>query len=230
MFRREWRQQLLVLTLLPSRLRRRSAASRSPTTRFPPTTASSARRIRAHVRRLRFAQARGGARLRPEAFGTTDIVGHRFLSRARQRRKGRVPVPGPGRHVRHRPARSPPRPLPNGQQRRCRYRSSRRDCCDSSIGSTLSLDGHRRTVVGIVENPRRLSDEFALVSPSSMRPDTVTVLVSATRDSLDSFWRSQTRPLQSAFSGSMQRGSDVSGAGERWRCSPSRPSSCCWPR
>ena len=35
------------------------------------------------------------------------------------------------------------------------------------IGSTLALDGHRRTVVGIVENPSKLSDEFALVSPSS---------------------------------------------------------------
>ena len=33
------------------------------------------------------------------------------------------------------------------------------------LGSTLALDGRRRTVVGIVENPRKLSDEFALVSP-----------------------------------------------------------------
>ncbi len=35
------------------------------------------------------------------------------------------------------------------------------------IGDSLALDGRRRTVVGIVENPRQLSDEFALVSPSS---------------------------------------------------------------
>ncbi len=48
------------------------------------------------------------------------------------------------------------------------------------IGKTLALDGRRRTVVGIVENPRELSDEFALVSPSSAgAPDTVTVLVDA---------------------------------------------------
>ena len=46
------------------------------------------------------------------------------------------------------------------------------------IGETLSLDGRRRTVVGIVENPADLSDEFALVSPSSAGPpDHVTVLV-----------------------------------------------------
>ena len=38
------------------------------------------------------------------------------------------------------------------------------------IGSTLALDGRRRTVVGIVENPSKLSDEFALVSPSSASP------------------------------------------------------------
>ena len=48
------------------------------------------------------------------------------------------------------------------------------------IGKSLALDGRRRTVVGIVENPLELSDEFALVSPSSARAlDTVTVLVDA---------------------------------------------------
>ena len=69
--------------------------------------------------------------------------------------------------------------------------------------------------MGIVENPSKLSDEFALVSPSSLRPDSVTVLVNANHDSLESFWRSQEDDRsRSAFSGMMQRGSDVSSAGE----------------
>ena len=56
------------------------------------------------------------------------------------------------------------------------------------LGKTLALDGRRRTVVGIVENPRDLSDEFALVSPSSARaPDYVTVLVDASDDSVRAF-------------------------------------------
>jgi putative ABC transport system permease protein len=56
------------------------------------------------------------------------------------------------------------------------------------LESTLALDGHRRTVVGIVENPRKLSDEFALVSPSSAGTfDAVTVLVDASSASIDSY-------------------------------------------
>ena len=82
------------------------------------------------------------------------------------------------------------------------------------IGSILELDGRRRTVVGIVENPSKLSDEFALISPSSARPDRVTVLVEASTASRDSFYRSQADGPNSAFAGSMERGSDVSNAAE----------------
>jgi putative ABC transport system permease protein len=82
------------------------------------------------------------------------------------------------------------------------------------IGSILELDGRRRTVVGIVENPSKLSDEFALISPSSARPDRVTVLVEASTVSRDSFYRSQADGPNSAFAGSMERGSDVSNAAE----------------
>ena len=82
------------------------------------------------------------------------------------------------------------------------------------IGSILDLDGRRRTVVGIVENPSKLSDEFALISPSSARPDRVTVLVEASTASRDSFYRSQADGPNSAFAGSMERGSDVSNAAE----------------
>src|SRR4030095_12599925 len=54
------------------------------------------------------------------------------------------------------------------------------------IGSTLALDGVRRKVVGIVENPRRLSDEFVLLPPSSASTsDYVDVLVDANEESLD---------------------------------------------
>src|SRR5262249_13828433 len=59
------------------------------------------------------------------------------------------------------------------------------------VGSTLALDGRHRSVVGIVENPRKLNDEFALVSPSSAgAPDDVTLLVAASAGSIESFRRS----------------------------------------
>jgi putative ABC transport system permease protein len=76
------------------------------------------------------------------------------------------------------------------------------------VGTTLALDGSRRTVVGIVENPRRLSDEFALVPPASAgAPQQVTVLVNASDESIDSLMV-QLDPGTSAFAGSEQRGSD----------------------
>jgi putative ABC transport system permease protein len=76
------------------------------------------------------------------------------------------------------------------------------------IGSTLALDGHRRTVVGIVENPHKLSDEFALVSPSSaFAPDLVNVLVHASRSTIESFFGRGSNPPP-ALRGSENRGND----------------------
>jgi putative ABC transport system permease protein len=48
------------------------------------------------------------------------------------------------------------------------------------IGAGLAVDGDARQVVGIVENPTDLDDEFALVSPTASHPpQSVTLLVSA---------------------------------------------------
>jgi putative ABC transport system permease protein len=78
------------------------------------------------------------------------------------------------------------------------------------FGSTLALDGRRRTVVGIVENPSKLSDEFALVSPSSASPEVVDLLVDGSEAEHDSFVRSLGGPSNSGYSGSRLKGNDVS--------------------
>jgi putative ABC transport system permease protein len=123
-------------------------------------------------------------------FGTTEVIGHRSLTvpggfetvelRAQDPRgaygdallalrQGSYPV-GPGQAA-----------VTDGVAR----------LLDLEIGETLALDGQRRTVVGIVENPRDLGDEFALLSPSSAAaPDHVTVLVDAGGESLNSFRQS----------------------------------------
>src|SRR4030095_12535289 len=76
------------------------------------------------------------------------------------------------------------------------------------IGDTLALDGHRRTVVGVVENPRKLSDEFALVLPSStFTADYVAVLVDATDDACDSFFGPGPEPPP-ALAGASNLGND----------------------
>ena len=141
------------------------------------------------------------------AFGTTDVVTHRSVA-----------VPGSVETVDYRAQ------DPGGAYgdvllalRRGSYPTGPRqvavtdgvaDLLRLDIGSTLALDGQRRTVVGIVENPRKLSDEFALVSPSSASTaDYVSVLVDSTDESLESFFgRGPDSPP--AFAGAQVAGSD----------------------
>jgi putative ABC transport system permease protein len=54
-----------------------------------------------------------------------------------------------------------------------------------SVGGSLDVAGATRTLVGIVENPRKLSDTFALVAPGSITaPDHVDLLVDAPDNAL----------------------------------------------
>lgn len=51
----------------------------------------------------------------------------------------------------------------------------------ADLGATVELGDRRWTVAGLVENPEHLDDEFALVVPSaSLRPDTIEILVDTT--------------------------------------------------
>jgi putative ABC transport system permease protein len=62
------------------------------------------------------------------------------------------------------------------------------DIFDVGIGGTLHIDADALTVVGLVENPSDLNDEFALVEPSQGgTPESVTILVSGSQDQLQSF-------------------------------------------
>src|SRR5262249_8793907 len=151
-----------------------------------------------------------------KSFGTIDVIGHRS-----------VHVPGSVETVDYRSQ------LPGGAYssdllalRRGRYPRGAGEGAVAAgvahslqlgLGSPLALRRPRRTVVGIVENPSKLSDEFALISPSSARPDHVDVLVAANHESaaMRSFFDSlSANRSRSAFSGSMGRGTDVSSAGE----------------
>jgi putative ABC transport system permease protein len=187
LFRREWRQQLLVLTLLAVAV---AAAIASITIVYNTAPADNAQHGSASYiltydgTNPRLAAELASAR---RYFGTIEVIRHRS-----------VPIPGSVDSLDFRAQ------DPNGAfgsellaVRQGRYPNGPREVAVTDgaarllrvrLGSTLALDGHRRTVVGIVENPRKLSDEFALVSPSSAgRSDSVTVLVDASRASVDSF-------------------------------------------
>src|SRR5215475_2991256 len=217
MFRREWRQQLLVLTLLTLAVTTAIGSITIAHNSLPADNGDfgSANSIltfdASDPQRLQ-----AGLDAAKRSFGTIDVIGHRS-----------VHVPGSVETVDYRSQ------VPGGAfsadllaLRRGRYPRGAgevavtdgvADSLRLGIGSTLALDGHQRTVVGIVENPSKLSDEFALISPSSARPARVDVLVAQDHESaaMRSFLDSQPdNPSRTAFSGSMGRGNDVNSAGE----------------
>jgi putative ABC transport system permease protein len=208
MFRREWRQQLLVLTLLTVAV---TAAIGSITIAYNSVPAddsnfgsgnqvlsldgSDPKKLQAALDSAR------------KSFGTFDVIGHRS-----------VQVPGSVETVDYRS--QTPGGAYSGELLALRSGSYPEgpgevavtdgvaESLQLEIGSTLALDGRRRTVVGVVENPSKLSDEFALVSPSSASPEVVDLLVDASLAAHDDFTGSLGD--RSAYTGSMIKGNDVS--------------------
>jgi putative ABC transport system permease protein len=208
MFRREWRQQLLVVTLLTVAV---AAAIGSITLVYNTSPAVNSEFGSANTV-LEFdgtdpRKLEAGLASAEKWFGTTDVIGHRS-----------VVVPGSVDKVDFR-AQDPDGAY--GSEllalRQGRYPEGRHEVAVTDgvakllrleLGSTVALDGVRRTVVGIVENPRKLSDEFALVSPEfAGRPDTVEVLTDANDASLQSFQDSLDEG-RSGFTGIMRIGND----------------------
>jgi putative ABC transport system permease protein len=209
MFRREWRQQILVIALLTIAA---AAAIASVTIAYNSGSADDAEFGSAnHL--LRFdgadpSRLEEGLAATRERFGTIDVIGHRSL-----------PVPGSVDPVEFRAQ------DPRGAYGRARLallrgsfpRGAGQVAVTDSVATLLglelrdplALDGRRRTVVGIVENPRDLSDEFALVSPSSAgAPDEATVLVDAGADSVGAFMDTHAGGERSALVGSETRQSN----------------------
>jgi putative ABC transport system permease protein len=205
LLRREWRQQILVVTLLTVAV---AVAVGSITVVYNAGPADDAE-LGSASQLLRFdgsdpRKLEAGVASAQRSFGTTDVIGHRS-----------IPVPGGVENVDFRA--QDPRGAYGGALlalRRGSYPVGRgqvavtdgvADLLRLRLGEALALDGRRRTVVGIVENPRDLGDEFALVSPSSAgAPDQVTVLVDASDASIESFFR-RNESGESALVGSEER-------------------------
>jgi putative ABC transport system permease protein len=210
LFRREWRQQLLVLTLLTVAV---TAAIGSITIAYNAVPADNSEFGSANQvislnpsNPQKFQAALDSAK---NVFGTFDVIGHRSESvpGSLETLDYRSQAPGGTYSGELLALRSGSYPVgPREVAVTDRVAESLR----LEIGSTLALDGRRRTVVGIVENPSKLSDEFALVSPSSASPDVVDLLVDAREAEHDSFVRSLGDRSSSVYSGSMLKGNDVS--------------------
>jgi putative ABC transport system permease protein len=214
-FRREWRQQLLVVTLLTVAV----AAAIGSIIVAHNTDSAVNTELGSASQVLTFdgsdpAKLRAGIDLARKSFGTIDVVGHRSVT-----------VPGSIEKVDFRAQdpdgaysssllalRSGSYPDRSGQ---VAVTDGVADLLGLEIGSSLALAGHRWAVVGIVENPRKLSDEFALVSPSYKGSDHVDVLVSASTSSSRSFFDALgdgDDRSRYAFAGSRIEGNDASNA------------------
>ena len=211
LFRREWRQQILVLALLTITV---AAAAFSVSAAYnvaslPGPQFGSASYLLQFGGTSRKALAADIAAAR-KAFGTIQVIGRRF-----------APIPGSAQTVEFR-AQNPHGPYsgPMIALTQGRYPSGAGQAALTGqlaqtlqlrIGSPLSLGGHHQTVTGIVENPSDLSDQFVLVTPSGAGPpQSVTVLLNASPASFGAFrarfrgpleWQARGASTQAAVAG-----------------------------
>jgi putative ABC transport system permease protein len=211
LFRREWRQQILILALLILTV---AAAAFSVSAAYgvaslPGPQFGSANHLLQFDGTNPKALTAGIAAAR-KAFGTIQVIGRRF-----------VPIPGSTQAVEfraespHGPDSGPMLTLTEGRfpagPGQVAVTGPLAQALQLRIGSTLSLDGHQ-TVTGIVENPSDLNDEFALVSPSGARPpQSVTVLLNAGPASFEAFRAAFHGPLVWQARGASTRGAVAGG-------------------
>ena len=189
LFRREWRQQILVLGLLAVAVATMTAAttfgSNSSAVSLDGTFGTADHLMtydgsdpEALVEEIAAAEG---------SFGTIEVIAHRS-----------VPVPGSIETVDLR-AQAPRgafgAPMLAVEEGRYPTEDDEIAVTDevatifgNSVGDALAIDGRERIVVGLVENPGDLSDEFALVAPShDDPPESVTILLVASPAEFASF-------------------------------------------
>ena len=187
LFRREWRQQSLVLALLLVAVAATTAglgvAANTSTLQASSfgaadhlvTLSSTGAQVDADVAALR------------TAFGTAEVIEHQ-----------KIPVPGSANAVDLRAQ------DPHGRYSRPMLRlvsgrypagaaevamtASVADIFGLKRGDVWTVDGRPRRIVGIVENPKDLGDAFALVAPGQLpAPAQLTLLVGATVSAIEGF-------------------------------------------
>ncbi len=188
MFRREWRRQTLVLSLLVVAVAATTIGlaivSNASELHDDPTfgTANTIIQVSGKASQVNAAVAAA-----EQAFGAADVVAHQS-----------IPVPGSVSTVDLRAANPAGRYV--GSTLRLdagRYPTGPHEVAVTSgvastfglhIGSSWNQDGRTLQVVGLVENPLNLQDEFALMAPGQISsPASVSILVDAGQQAVQSF-------------------------------------------
>ena len=189
LFRRDWRQHLLIVVLLTASVAT-SVGFSSAAYNVAPAAGNAKFGVATHF--LQFVssdQAAVQAQLEAGAdwFGTIDAIGHR-----------QVPVPGTEKTVDYR-SQDPDGPFggPMLGLRSGRYpiddteaavTQSIANLVGATVAETIDLDGVERTVVGIVENPNDLNEDFVLLASSTLpQSESVAMLVDADDERVSSF-------------------------------------------
>jgi putative ABC transport system permease protein len=181
LFRREWRSQLLVLGLLTFAVGACVFAATAAYNAVPPQGRHFG--TATHRIEVSLANGQGVAPLIAEArrdFGTIDVVRSRAL-----------PVPGSTSTIEEREQPVDGHftgPLVDVTAGRAPRRAGEvaltdkvASLLDARLGRTVTIGGQRLRVVGSIEDPNQLDDDFALVAPgTNFRPERVSILVRTT--------------------------------------------------
>ncbi|MDG6106208.1 FtsX-like permease family protein [Dactylosporangium aurantiacum] len=190
LFRREWRQQSLVLTLVLLAVAATTVGLGFAGNAIDPQAATYGTANRIATLRSTGAQADADVAALRAAFGTAEVIDHQS-----------IPLPGSASGIDLR-AQDPAGPFgwSTLRLRTGRYPQGPAEVAVTeqvaalfrlTVGGTWEQGGRRRTVVGLVENPLNLRDRFALVAPGQATPaERSTVLLRVT----DAQFRSVSRP------------------------------------
>jgi len=178
LLRREWRQQVLVIALLTFTV---TAAIFSVSAAYNVVPSQEGRFGTAN-HRFSFssevdAKTKRALSMMEETFGSIEVIGHRVVAAGGAANPIEVRSQNPGG------AYSGPMLMlregryPDGEQE-VALTDEVSEILGAALGSEITMSGTERLVVGLVENPNDLDDEFALGYPSSFKTgDLITVLV-----------------------------------------------------
>ncbi len=176
LFRREWRQQLLVLALITVAVAATIIGAAVATNNPPPANAGYGTANSQAVFQAPDPHLASQIALLQQHYGRTDVIENQTFAVPGSINTYQVRAQNP-----HGPYGQPMLSLVSGHfpagAGQVAVTSGVASDFGLHVGSVWHQDGTTRTVVGIVQNPQSLLDEFALVVPGQVRnPTQVTVL------------------------------------------------------
>jgi putative ABC transport system permease protein len=189
LFRREWRQQLLILALITVAVGATIVGSAVATNNPPPENAGFGTAQDSVSFTTYDAHAASVVASLEHRFGRVELIENKTESIPGSINTYQVRAQNPHGHFSGPMLSLVSGHYPSGAEQ-VAVTSNVASAFHLRVGATWRVGGAERQVVGIVENPQSLLDEFALVAPGQVtHPTAVTALFDASGDSLSSIGR-----------------------------------------